>query len=318
METFFATFLASIAMASAPLIVAALGETISEKAGVVNLSLDGTLLLGAMTAFALGKNFDSIWIGIGGAITAGMAVGLVLSFIAIGLRQHQVAVGLALAFFCRDLAYFLGAPYSRQQGPQILAVPVPILSDIPLLGPIFFQQSVIVYCSYFLIPAVWFFFYKTPQGLILRAVGENPEGCWSRGIRPRLTQSFYAVLGSGLVGLAGAAYSLAVKPGWGRPQGCEGIGWIALALVIFGGWHPIRVAVGAYLFGFLQMLGIVFSDMFPSIPAQIFQVAPFPLMIFTLILIHISRDNPTLQHNALFNLLQGKPPRALGRSHYRN
>jgi len=130
-----------------------------------------------------------------------------------------------------------------------------------------------------------------------------------------MVQGVYTVLGGALVGLAGAAYSLAIKPGWGRPQGCEGIGWIALALVIFGGWHPLRVAVGAYIFGILQMSGIVLQNYFPSIPSQIFQVAPFPLMIFTLVLIHLSRNVRSSKGARLLALLSGRPPRALGRTH---
>ncbi len=117
------------------------------------------------------------------------------------------------------------------------------------------------------------------------------------------------------MGLGGAACSLAVKPDWGRPQGCEGIGWIALALVIFGGWHPLRVALGAYIFGMLQMSGILMQDIFPTIPSQIFQVAPFPLMIFTLVLIHLSRNVRNTKGSQLLTLLSGTPPRALGRSH---
>ena len=124
----------------------------------------------------------------------------------------------------------------------------------------------------------------------------------------------YTLLGGALIGLSGAAFSLAIKPGWGRPQGCEGMGWIALALVIFGGWHPLRVAFGAYLFGFLQMGGILLQDVFPAIPAPIFQVAPFPLMIFTLVLVHLGRNN-TGRKRLLLRLLSGDPPDALGKNY---
>jgi len=309
-----AILLAGIASSAAPLVLAALGETLTEKAGVINLSLDGTILLAAMAGFVVAARTGSPAIGFAAAAGTGMLASLVLVVISIYLGQSQVAVGFALTFLCRDLAYFLGAPFARTAGPQLSTVPIPFLADLPVIGPLFFQHSLIVYISFAAIPLLWFFMYRTPQGLILRCVGENPEGCWARGIRPRKIQTMYTLLGGALIGLSGAAFSLAVKPGWGRPQGCEGMGWIALALVIFGGWHPLRVALGAYLFGCLQMGGILLQDVFPTIPAQIFQVAPFPLMIFTLVLVHLGR-NSTGRKRLLLRLLSGDPPDALGKNY---
>jgi simple sugar transport system permease protein len=306
---------AGVAATSAPLVFAALGETLTEKAGVINLSLDGTILLAAMTGFAAASVTGSVWPGFAAAMATGAAVSLILALIGVWLGQSQVAVGFALTFLCRDLAYFLGTPFSRTPGPQQLSQPVPLLSDLPLIGSVLFNHPLIVYGSFLLIPLLFYFMFHSRQGLILRAVGENPEGCWARGIRPRLTQTIYVVAGGALVGLAGAAYSLAIKPGWGRPQGCEGIGWIALALVIFGGWHPLRVALGAYIFGMLQMAGIVLQNIFPTIPSQIFQVAPFPLMIFTLVIIHLSRGSRAAGNSRILTLLSGTPPAALGRTH---
>ncbi len=314
MDISIAILLAGIAATAAPLVLAALGETLSEKAGVINLSLDGTILLAAMTGFAVAAKYDSIAAGFGAAAGTGMLVALVLAIISIWLGQSQVAVGFALTFLCRDLAYFLGAPFARTPGPQLSGLPIPLLSDLPFFGPVLFNHSIIVYSSFIAIPLLWWFMYYTPQGLILRCVGENPEGCWAHGIRPRVVQTIYTLAGGALVGLAGAAFSLAVKPGWGRPQGCEGIGWIALALVIFGGWHPLRVAFGAYLFGFLQMLGILLQDSFPAIPAQIFQVAPFPLMIFTLVVVHLGRNSKG-KKLFLLRLLSGNPPGGLGKNY---
>ncbi|HHL33933.1 MAG TPA: ABC transporter permease [Desulfobulbaceae bacterium] len=314
MEISAAVFLAGIASSAAPLILAALGETLTEKAGVINLSLDGAILLSAMAGFVVAARTGSMVVGFAAAAGTGMLATLVLVVISIYLGQSQVAVGFALTFLCRDLAYFLGAPFARTAGPQLSIVPVPILADLPIIGPVFFQHSLIVYTSFIAIPLLWFFIYRTPQGLVLRCVGENPEACWARGIQPRKIQTIYTLLGGALIGLAGAAFSLAIKPGWGRPQGCEGMGWIALALVIFGGWHPLKVAFGAYLFGFLQMSGIFLQDIFPSIPAQIFQVAPFPLMIFTLVLVHLGRDNKGRKF-FLLRLLSGDPPDALGKNY---
>ena len=313
--------LASVLATAAPLIIATLGETITEKAGVINLSLDGSLLLSAMIAFMVGFETGSFTLGFAAGAVTGAAIALLVGFFGIYLGQLQVAVGFALTLMCKDLAYFLGNPYSRLQGPQLISWKIPGLSEIPFFGPILFQQPLPVYMGLLLIPAVWWYFYRTSRGLELRAVGENPEACYTRGIDPRRKQILYIVIGGALVGLAGAAFSLGIKPGWGRPQGIEGLGWIALAIVIFGGWHPIRVALGAFLFAFLQVMGIVLQGIWTGIPAQVFQMAPFPLMILALVLINLLQykgvqrwleDKPGLA--LLVDKLRGAPPRSLGKT----
>lgn len=311
------TFLAALAVMAAPLVLAALGETLTEKAGVVNLSLDGTILLGAMTGFVVAAQSQSLLLGFLAAALTGCAVAGLLAVIGVWLGQSQVAVGFALTFLCRDLAYFLGNPYARQQGPQLDTLPIPFLADIPFLGKILFSHSPVVYASFLAIPCCIYFFNHTRHGLVVRAAGENPEGCWARGINPATVRILATIAGGMLVGVAGAAFSLSVKPGWGHPQGCEGIGWIALALVIFGSWHPLRVAAGAYLFGLLQLLGISFQNLFPTVPAQIFQVAPFPLMIFTLILIHLGRNSKNRRFAGFVRFFGSPPPKWLGRPYRR-
>lgn len=313
--------LAGILATAAPLIIAALGETITERAGVINLSLDGSMLLAAMVGFMVGYETQSFLLAFAAAAAVGALVAGVVAVFGIYLGQLQVAVGFALTLMCRDLAYFLGNPYSRLQGPQLVPLKIPLLGDIPLVGPVLFQQPLVVYFGLLLVPAVWWYLYRTGRGLELRAVGENPEAAYTRGIDPRRQQLLYTLIGGALVGIAGAAYSLDIKPGWGRPQGIEGLGWIALAIVIFGGWHPVKVALGALLFAFLQVFGITLQGVWPSIPAQVFQVAPFPLMIFALVLVNLlQRDGvqrwlerrPGLA--LLLARLRGAPPRALGRS----
>jgi simple sugar transport system permease protein len=312
------SFLAALAVMAAPLVLAALGETLTEKAGVVNLSLDGTILLGAMTGFVVASRSQSLLLGFLAAALTGCAVAALLAVIGVWLGQSQVAVGFALTFLCRDLAYFLGNPYARQQGPQLETLAIPFLTDIPFLGKVLFSHSPVVYASFLAIPCCIYFMHHTRHGLIVRAAGENPESCWARGMNPSTVRILATLAGGMLVGIAGAAFSLSVKPGWGHPQGCEGIGWIALALVIFGSWHPLRVAAGAYLFGLLQLLGITFQDLFPTLPAQIFQVAPFPLMIFTLILIHLSRYSKNRRFAGFIRLFGSPPPKWLGRPYRRS
>lgn len=315
-----AILLSSIVAGAAPIVLAAVGETITEKAGVINLSLDGSILLSAMVAFAVTYQSQSLLLGfLGGALAGGLMAAIVGVF-GIYLSQSQVAVGFVLTLTGKDLAYFFGNPFSRLYGPQVSQWPIPLLHKMPLIGPIFFQHSAPVYGSMFLIVACWWFLYRTPEGLRLRAVGENPAAAYARGTHTRSTQMLYTVVGGLMVGLAGATFSLCTKPGWGRPQGAEGTGWIALAIVIFGGWHPAKVALGAYLFAFLQVMGIQFQGWWPSVPAQVFQVAPFPLMIFALVLMYVAQRRParmtvgapTLSQRVV-RRLSGAAPAALGR-----
>ncbi len=318
----FSVLLASVLAASAPLIIIALGETLTEKSGVINLSLDGAVLLSAMAAFVVAKETDSLLLGFLGGGCAGMLAGIIVGYFSIYLHLSQVAVGFALSLLCRDLAYFLGNPYSRVQGPTLLATKLPFHDALPSLLQAILSQALTVPFALLLIGLLWYFFSFSRSGLCLRSVGENPAASFARGLNPSRIQMAAVLGGSFLVGIGGAAYSLSLKPGWGRPQGAEGIGWIALALVIFGGWHPLRVALGAMLFAFLQVSGIGLQDIFPSIPAQVFQTAPFPLMIFTLIFMHYSTRKNRRQGGAknkfqqlIGTLFLSQAPKALGKSY---
>jgi ABC-type uncharacterized transport system permease subunit len=223
---------------------------------------------------------------------AGMAVGagvaLVVAFSSITLKQSQVAVGFVLTLMCRDLAYFLGNPVMGLSGPRVPAWSIPVLSQIPVIGPLFFQQDMVTYLSYIAIIGAFIWIFKTRAGLVLQGVGERPAAAFVRGANVNRLRYLYTIIGGALVGLAGPAYSLSVKAGWkGTISGLDGIGWIALALTIFGGWNPLRAALGAYLFALLQWLGLVLQPSLPNIPSQVLQVAPFPLMILTLLLVNI-------------------------------
>lgn len=317
-----ALVVAGVVAGAAPIVMAALGETLTEKTGVVNLSLDGTILLAAMASFAVALATGSLLAGFcAGALVGAMVAGVVAG-LGIYLGQNQIAVGFVLTLMTRDLAYFVGNSYSRIPGPHTAPAPIPFLSDLPFLGTAFFSHHVPVYAGMLLIAGCWWYMYRTARGLTLRAVGENPVAAYARGIDPRLTQCLYTLCGGALVGLAGATFSLCTKPGWGRPQGAEGSGWIALALVIFGGWHPVKAALGAYVFAWLQVMGIYLQGWFPSIPAQVFQVAPFPLMIFTLALISLTQNDSVKRWaegrpvvHRLVRSLAGAAPSALGSSY---
>jgi len=320
MELDLTILLASVVAGAAPIVLAAVGETITEKAGLINLSLDGSILLSAMAAFAVTYESNSLMLGFASAAAVGALVAAAVAVFSIYLGQNQVAVGFVLTLMTRDLAYFIGNPYSRLQGPQVSPLPIPVLNRIPFLGELFLNHNLPVYLSLILIVVSWWFIYRTPSGLKLRSVGEHPRAAYARGIDPQRVQLLYAICGGMLVGLAGATFSLATKPGWGRPQGAEGTGWICLAIVIFGGWHPLKAAAGAYLFAFLQVLGIYLQEWMPSVPSQVFQVAPFPLMIFTLLVMSFAQNESVRRWaegkarvNSLLGFFSGMAPSALGK-----
>ncbi|MCE5257885.1 MAG: ABC transporter permease [Chloroflexi bacterium] len=309
--------LASVVAASSPLVFAGIGETISEKVGVTNLSLDGSIMLAAMTGFALASLSGSVWVGIVGAMVVGALIALIIAVSNISLRQDQVAVGFVLTLLCADLSSFIGKPFVRIPGPSMAHMPIPGLVQIPILGPIFFNHDMLVYLSYVAIALTSILFKHTQPGLKLRAVGERPEAAFARGINVNRCRYLYTMLGGALVGLAGATYSLSVKLGWSYRH-TAGFGWIALAIVIFGGWNPLRVAFGAYLFGALGSLASILQPSFPNVPTQVFQAAPFALMILTLLLVNaefIERLPLYMPKfgNALQRILQGKPPAGLGK-----
>jgi len=280
--------LAGILASAAPLVFAVIGETLTERAGITNLSLNGLILLTAMAGFGAAVSTGSVLLGfIVGAVIGGFVSWLV-AFSSISLKQSQVAVGFVLALMCRDLSYFMGTPFVGLAGPRVSPLPIPLLMDIPILGTLFFNQDLTVYASILLIIFAYVWLFKTRPGLMLQGIGEKPAAAFVRGADVNRLRYLYTIIGGALVGLAGPMYSLSVKAGWkGTLSGLDGIGWIALSIVIFGGWSPLRGAIGAYLFGLLQWLGLVLQPNLPNIPSQVLQVAPFPLMILTLLIFNI-------------------------------
>jgi general nucleoside transport system permease protein len=280
--------LAGVLFAAAPIMFATIGETLTERAGIINLSLNGTILLTAMSGFAVASSTNSLALGFLAGMLIGGLIALVIAFSSITLGLSQVAVGFVLTLLCRDLAYFLGNPVMGQRGPQLPHWNIPGLSDIPVLGPLLFRHDLMTYLSYIIIILAWLWIYKTRHGLILQGIGERPAAAFVRGANVNRLRYLYTFVGGTLVGLGGPIYSLSVKAGWmGTISGLDGIGWIALAITIFGGWNPIRAAFGVYLFVLLQWLGIVLQPSLPGIPSQVLQVAPFPLMILALLFVNI-------------------------------
>ncbi|MBI4761965.1 MAG: ABC transporter permease [Chloroflexota bacterium] len=317
--------LAGVLASASPLIFAVIGETLSERAGVINLSMNGTILLAAMGSFAVAYNTNNILLGFLTGMLIGAVVALIVAFAGITLKQSQVAVGFVLALTCRDLSYFLGNPYMGVSGPRLQAVPIPVLSDLPVVGRLFFQHDVITYISFAAIFLAWAWIFRTRPGLMLQGIGEKPAAAYIRGANVNLMRYIYTVIGGALIGLAGPAFSLATRAGWmGTISGLDGFGWIALSITIFGGWNPLRGAFGTYLFALLQWLGLVLQPVLTQVPSQVLQVAPFPLMILTLLFVNIGNaewveralaampDSARRVFAKLLRAMRTSPPAALG------
>lgn len=320
MDSQLINILASIVGTAAPLLIAAQGELLTERAGVVNLSLDGTILLAAMTAFAVAYQTDSTWAGIFAAMLVGMGVALFIISANVVLRVNQIAIGFVLTLLCADLSSYLGQDFTGLPAGQveIPSMPIPLLSDVPVIGEIFFQQNAMVYFSLLLTVGVSLFLYRTRPGLALRGLGERPEAAYARGVPVQSMRFFYVALGGALVGLAGAAYSLDVELGW-RDNLTLGQGWIALAIVIFGAWKPFRVLLGAYLIIGLGQLALYLQrQQGLDVPVHILNMLPWLMMLLTLMFAvsgaaeRLARILPVRMRPAVSRWLRSDPPAALG------
>ena len=242
--------IAAAGIATGPvLLFAAIGEIFAERAGVLNLGVEGMMLMGAVTGFSMTAASGNPWIGLTAALLVGGLFGLLHAVVTIHLRADQVVSGLALTFLGTGLARVLGEGLTNTNVERLPALTIPLLADIPILGPIAFrEQSVLVYLGFVLVPAAWLWIERTRPGLHLRAVGEAPAAADAQGIGVQRLRLAYVVFGGMLAGLAGATITLAVAPGWFGDQTVNGKGWIAIGLVIFARWSPIRAAFGAYLF----------------------------------------------------------------------
>jgi simple sugar transport system permease protein len=238
------------------LLFATIGEIFSERSGVLNLGVEGMMLIGAMSAFSVAVATGNPWLGLLMAMLAAGLLSQVHAFITITLQADQVVSGLALTFLGTGISLVLGEGLSKAGTVSLLPnFSIPLLSQIPILGPIFFtDHSILVYFGYLLVPLAWYYINRTRPGMHLRAVGEHPSAADSLGISVFRLRYFYVFLGGMLAGLAGATISLAISPGWFSELTTAGQGWIAVGLVIFAQWDPVRAAFGAFTFGALRRL----------------------------------------------------------------
>lgn len=277
------TVLTAAIATGTPILYAALGEIMAERTGVLNLGIEGMMLIGAVMSFMVAINTGSPWLGLLAGMAAGGAAAAIHAFLCVSLKANQVVSGLALTIFGTGLSGFLGKSLIGVPAPQTFTkVAIPYLSDIPFLGTILFRQDVLVYISYLLVPLLWFYIYKTNLGLKMRSVGENPGAADSLGINVFAIRYTYVIIGGVFSGIAGAYLALAFAPTWLENM-TAGRGWIAVALVIFATWNPSRAVIGAYLFGGVSALAFRLQAIGVDFPAYFLSMLPYLFTIAVLI-----------------------------------
>lgn len=293
---------ASLMVAATPILLAAIGELVVEKAGVLNLGVEGMMITGAVCGFIIAVESGSPVLGFASAALGGAVMSLVFGFLVMFLLSNQVATGLALTLFGLGLSALLGQGYIGIKAPGLPKVDLGFLSDLPMVGPILFGHDVMVYVSLAIVVAVWAFLKFTRGGLILRAVGESHDAAHALGYHVVRVRLLAIAFGGACAGLGGAYLSLVRVPSWTEGM-TAGAGWIALAIVVFASWKPMRIILGAYLFGGITVLQLNLQAAGAAIPVEILSMSPYIITI--LVLVIISADRKKQSHNA---------PGALGKS----
>jgi len=291
----FTGIILGIVVAATPLLFAAIGELVVEKSGVLNLGVEGMMIMGAIAGFSVTLKTGSFLLGVLAAAVAGAVMGFLFSLLTQTLLANQVATGLALTMFGLGVAALWGQGYSGKSLPDFPKLHIPLLSDIPIIGPIIFGQDMLVYLSFALVIGVAWFFSKSRGGLIIRAIGENHEAAHAIGY-PVVQYRYLAIMfGGACSGLGGAYLSIVQTPLWVENM-TAGRGWIALALVVFAAWRPWRVLLGAYLFGGITILQLHSQGFGVDIEPQLLSMLPYLATI--LVLVFISRDKFKAKLNA--------------------
>jgi simple sugar transport system permease protein len=278
--------LVTIITASTPLVLAALGEHVSERAGVLNLGVEGMMIVGAAAGFAAAITFGSSLAGVLAGVAAGVALAAVFALFAVWLATNQVATGLALTIFGLGLANLLGAPFVGEKRDAFPTLWIPGLSDLPILGPVLFRHDPFVYASLALAVAVAIYLAQSRGGLVLRAIGENQASAHALGHDVRGRRTLAVLFGGAMAGLAGAYLSLVYTPFW-SPGMTSGRGWIALAIVVFAGGRVWRLMFGAYLFGAMTVLQLHAQAGAIGVPSQLLSAVPYLATILALVLLSI-------------------------------
>lgn len=294
--------LLTVITASTPLVIAAMGELVTERSGVLNLGVEGMMIIGAVCAFAVAQMSGSPLIGVGAGILAGAVFSLLFAFLTLTLVANQVATGLALTILGLGVSGMLGESFVGVPGVKLQPIAIPLLADIPVIGPLLFRQDIIFYLSVLLVLGVNWFLFRTRSGLKLRAIGDNHGSAHTLGIHVIRTRYLAVLFGGACAGLAGAQLSLVYTPQWVENMSA-GRGWIALALVVFASWRPWRVLAGGYLFGAVT-IGQLHAQAFGiGLPSQLLSALPYAATIVVLVI--ISQNRRTTLINTPASL--GKP-----------
>jgi simple sugar transport system permease protein len=294
-------FLASTAGAATPLVLASTGELVAERSGVINLGLEGIMLVGAVAGFSTTLHTGSMGLGLLAALAAGTAMALVFAFLVLTLQTNQVATGLALTLFGLGLSAFLGRDLVGQTVAPMPHLDIPLLSSLPFVGPLLFRFDAMVYASLLLVAVVGWLLARTRIGLLIRAVGEAPHAAHAIGM-PVVNLRYATVLfGGALAGIGGAYLSLALTPMWVEGM-TAGRGWIALAQVVFATWKPRGLLLGAYLFGGVTVLQFHGQGFGLAIPSEFLSMLPYLATIVVLVI--ICRNPQTILLNKPMSLGQ--------------
>ncbi|MFN6473323.1 MAG: ABC transporter permease [Nostoc sp. SerVER01] len=278
--------------AATPLIFAALGELVTEKSGVLNLGVEGMMLVGAVAGFIAASVTGNIYLGLLIALISGIAIALIHALLTITIAANQVATGLALSIFGSGLSAFIGAGYVGKTITGLQPVDIPILKSIPFLGQVLFNQDILVYASVVLVIGVWWFLRSTRAGLVLRSIGESADAADALGLPVSRVRYLAVMFGGAMAGLAGGYLSLAYTPLWAENM-TGGRGWIAIALVVFATWKPERILLGAYLFGGVGAIQLMLQGLGVNISPYILSSLPYLATI--LVLVSISRDKTRIK-----------------------
>ena len=298
----YALLLGSTLSAGTVLAIAALGLLINEKAGIVNLGAEGMMLCAAIAGFAATVHSGSYLVGLLAGMAAGAVLAAIFGWLVIWLNTNQYATGLALSLFGAGFSAFVGISYVQARLPESTSFSIPVLADLPFVGPALFRQHPMVYGAMAIAAALVWFLYRTRAGLVLRSVGESPESAHALGYPVRRIRLAAVVAGGALCGLAGAYISTVYTPLWVEGM-VAGRGWIALALTTFATWRPARVLLGAYLFGGVTMLQFHLQGIGVEVPSQLLSMLPYLSTIVVLAL--ISRNPAWIKANMPASL--GKP-----------
>lgn len=284
----FEDILITVATAATPLLIAAVGEVVVERSGVLNLGVEGMMVMGAVTGFGVALATGSPWLGVLAAIIVGALFSLLFGFLTLTLVTNQVATGLALTLLGLGLAGMLGESFVGLPGVKMSYIYIPGLTDLPLVGKLLFGQDPLFYVSIFLTAGVAYFLFKTRAGLTLRSIGDNHTSAHALGIKVIAIRYLAVMFGGACAGLAGAYLSLVYTPQWNENM-TAGRGWIALALVVFASWRPWRVLAGAYLFGAVSIGQLHAQALGIGVPSQLLSSLPYLATIVVLVLISRNR-----------------------------